>query len=251
MQCTYNASLWLVQTKEEREAAEEKARKEREAAEAKAKATADKEKAMQELANTMAKARRRSAVPAVAQPPAPWLLMSCSIRGGASSRDVGHSFAPNLQGECFVSVGSCMWHCTQREQTAQREQTFGQAIIRQSVQPAHIPALTSCPRCFRQAKEAADKEQAGEGKEDPQPFFPRAKAAEEEEDDVVDEGAKAEAEGKEVEVQEELPADAAPAGAPWLGSSDYIVIATARSRRWSCGRSYPPTPRPQVRLEFK
>lgn len=69
---------------------------------------------------------------------------------------------------------------------------------------------------FRQAKEAADKEQAGEGKEDPQPFFPRAKAAEEAEDDVVDEDAKPEAEGKEVEVQEELPADAAPAGAPWL-----------------------------------
>ena len=48
----------MLQTKEERDAAAEEARKEREAAEAKAKAKEDKEKAMREFADTMAKVRQ-------------------------------------------------------------------------------------------------------------------------------------------------------------------------------------------------
>lgn len=52
----------------------------------------------------------------------------------------------------------------------------------------------------RQAKAQADREAAGED------------GAEAEEGAKVDEGAEADADGKGVQVQEELPADAAPAG---------------------------------------
>ena len=172
--------LSTLQTKEEREAAAEAARKEREAAEAKAKAKEDKEKAMKEFAATMAKVR---------------CACNNAVSHLESASAPGHPAGVSTQ----RGLGSC-------------------AIVLRSTRAALSGAQhfrAHCGRCCSptshqarlQAKEAADKEKADEA---------GGKAAGEEsapaETPATEDAAKqqAEAEGKTVEVQPELPADVAP-----------------------------------------
>jgi hypothetical protein len=171
----------MLQTKEEREAAAEAARKEREAAEAKAKAKEDKEKAMKEFAATMAKVRCawNNAVSLLVSASAPDHPSGVSTqRGLGSCASVLRSTRAALSGARHFTA-----HC------------------------GRCCSLTSHQQARLQAKEAADKEKADEAS---------GKAAGEEsapaDTPATEEAAKqqAEAEGKTVEVQPELPADAAP-----------------------------------------